>query len=102
VLPATQSRTETGTRENPKLRDASRFTFERSNPARPVREDAAMGVGDEVLGRVVNFGFNRACNLKPQLAEFQAQGLPGNPQQAGGLVLTASSVLHHTGQQEAV
>ena len=45
------------------------------------------------MGRVVNFGFNRACNLKPQLAEFQAQGLPGNPQQAGGLVLLLAEQL---------
>ena|GEM_PF-5596058 len=63
MLLATQSRTETGTRENPKLRDASRFTFAISNSARPVPEDAAMGVGDVVLGRVVDFGFNRACNF---------------------------------------
>ena len=100
--PEPKSRTETGTPLNSKLRHACRFSFKNLDSFLSLCEDSAMGVGDEALDRVVSFSFNSACNLKPQLAKFQAEGLPGNPQQAGGLVLTALSVLHHTGQQEPV
>ena len=37
--------------------------------------------------------------MQPQVAEFLAQGLPGDPQQAGGLVLIPTGVLQDAGQQ---
>jgi len=41
-------------------------------------------------------------NMQPQVAEFLAQSLPGDPQQAGRLVLIAVRILHDAGQQEPV
>ena len=52
-----------------------------------------MPVGRRCLGLVVFFGFDRVRDVQAQFAEFQAQGLPGNPQQAGSLVLIAAGVL---------
>ena len=40
--------------------------------------------------------------MQPQVAELQAQGLPGDPQQAGGLVLIPAGVLQDARQQEPV
>jgi hypothetical protein len=40
--------------------------------------------------------------VQSQVAEFQAQGLPGDPQESGGLVLIPSRILQNEGQQEAV
>jgi hypothetical protein len=37
-------------------------------------------------------------DVQPQLAEFQAQGLPGDAQQAGGLVSVPAGVLQDAGQ----
>src|SRR6476661_4934368 len=39
---------------------------------------------------------------QPQVTELQAQGLPGDPQQEGGLLEVAARVLHHARQQEPV
>jgi hypothetical protein len=41
-------------------------------------------------------------NVQAQVAEFESQGLPGDPQQAGGLVLIPAGVLQDAGQQEPV
>ena len=54
------------------------------------------------LWLVVFFGFQLAGEVKPQLAESSAQGVPRNPQETGGLVQIRPSVLHDAGQQEAV
>ena len=51
---------------------------------------------------VVFVGFDGLRDVQPQIAEFQAQGLPGDPQQAGGLVLIPAGVLQDAGQQEPV
>ena len=48
------------------------------------------------LGRVF-FCLDGARDGQPQVAEFQAQGLPGDPQQQRGLVLTPAGVLQDTG-----
>ncbi len=40
--------------------------------------------------------------MQPQVAEFLAQGLPGDPQQAGGLLLIATGVLQDAGQQQPI
>ena len=40
--------------------------------------------------------------MQSQVAKFLAQGLPGDPQQAGGLVLIAVRIFHDTGQEEPV
>jgi hypothetical protein len=40
--------------------------------------------------------------LQPQIAEFLTQSLPGDPQQAGGLVLVPTGVLKDARQQEAI
>ena len=40
-------------------------------------------------------------DVQPQLAELQAQGLPGDPQQAGRPVLIALGILQHLRQQDA-
>ena len=39
---------------------------------------------------------------QPQVTEFQAQGLPGDPQQEGGLLEIAARVRQHARQQEPV
>src|SRR5437762_13879825 len=62
---------------------------------------AARYVSREILARV-SFGFGGARGGGPQVAEFQAQGLPGDPQEQGGLVLTPPGVLQDAGQQEPV
>jgi hypothetical protein len=55
-----------------------------------------------VLGLVVFFGFELTGEVKPQLAESSAQGVPRNPQQAGGPMLIRPGVLQDAGQQKAV
>ena len=40
--------------------------------------------------------------MKPQVTEFQAKGLPGNPQEAGGLLLIGPRELNDHGQQEPI
>ena len=40
--------------------------------------------------------------MKPLFAELDAQGLPGDSQQAGGLVLTAPRVIQDPRQQEPI
>jgi hypothetical protein len=51
------------------------------------------------LGLVVLVGFDRVRDVQSQVAEFQAQVLPGDSKQAGGLVLIPASVLQHARQQ---
>jgi len=55
-----------------------------------------------VLGRVVFVGSNGVRDVQSQVAEFLTQGLPGDPQQAGGLLLIPTGVLQDAGQQDAV
>ena len=62
---------------------------------------AAGHVSREILAGV-SFRFARARGGEPQVAEFQAQGLPGDPQEQGGLVLTPTGVLQDARQQEPV
>src|SRR5436190_7668815 len=50
----------------------------------------------------VVFNFQGVRNVQPQVAEFLAQGLSGDPQQAGRLVLTPARVLKNKRQQESV
>ena len=68
-------------------------------------------VRSRILPEVKRTGRARPGRLRPcrrgrdrqlQVTEFQAQGLPGNSQQEGGLMLTASGVFHHPLQQEPV
>ena len=47
-------------------------------------------------------GFHGVRDVQPQVPELQAQGLPGDPQQAGGLVLIAVGIFQDDGQQEPV
>ena len=49
--------------------------------------------------RVVFCGFGGARDGQPQVADFQAQCLPGDPQQKRGLAEIATRVLQDTGQQ---
>jgi hypothetical protein len=51
------------------------------------------GVIQVVLWLVVYVGIRGVRDAQPQLAESEAQGLAGDPQNAGGLVLTAVAVL---------
>ena len=54
------------------------------------------------LSRVIFFSLSGARDGQPQVAEFQAQGLPGDPQQASRLLQIPSRVLQYAGQQEPV
>ena len=47
-------------------------------------------------------GSNSGIFVKPLFAELQAQGLPGDPQQASGLVLTAPRVIQEPRRQEPI
>ena len=51
---------------------------------------------------VVVFRFAGPRRGQPQVPELQAEGLPGDPQQEGGLLEIAARVLHHARQQEPV
>ena len=62
---------------------------------------AAGHASGEILAGL-SFCFRGARGGQPQVAEFQAQGLPGDPQQQGGLVLTPAGVLQDARQQEPV
>jgi hypothetical protein len=55
-------------------------------------------LGEAVLGRIVFSGFDPAGAAKPQLDESPAQGVPGNPQPAGGLKLIPARILQDAGQ----
>ena len=55
-----------------------------------------------VLDRVVFFRFGGARDGQPQVAEFHAQGLPGDPQQESGLLEIPTRVLQDARQQEPV
>ena len=50
------------------------------------------------LDRVVFSGFDPAGELKPQLAESAAQGVPGDPQPTGGLNLIPAHILQDASQ----
>ena len=54
-------------------------------------------VSQAVLRLVVIAGIRGVRDVQPQLAESETQGLAGDPQHAGGLVLTAVRVLQHAG-----
>src|SRR4051812_45856165 len=54
------------------------------------------------LRLVVFVGLDGVRNGQPQVAKFLAQGLPGDPQQAGGPVLIPPGVLQGEGQQDPV
>jgi hypothetical protein len=51
---------------------------------------------------VVFSGFQPATDLQTQLAESAAQGVPRDPQPAGGLTLIAARVRQDAGQQMSV
>src|ERR1700731_3045060 len=51
---------------------------------------------------VVFFSIAGPRRGQPQVPELQAEGLPGDPQQEGGLLEIAARVLHHARQQEPV
>ena len=55
-----------------------------------------------VLRLVVFISLDRVCDMQSQFAEFLAQGLSGDPQQAGRLMLIPAGVLQDAGEQEAV
>ncbi len=53
-------------------------------------------------GLRVFFGLELAREVESQLAEPPAQGIAGNPQPAGGLMLIPTRVFQDAGEQEAV
>ena len=99
-LPEPKSRTETGTPSNSKLRHACRgLNFKNFGFGYfPFAKTSAMGAGDEALDRVVSSTSAVRATSNPAPGTFGG-GLQGNPPQAGGLVLTTLSVLHHTGRR---
>jgi hypothetical protein len=60
------------------------------------------GVTQAVLWLVVYVGIRGVSDVQPQLAESEAQGLAGDPQHAGGLVLTAMRMLQNADEQDPV
>jgi hypothetical protein len=56
-----------------------------------------MRVGEAVLVGIVLAGFEPASEVKPQFNEPAAQGVPGNPQPAGGLKLIPAGILEDAG-----
>jgi hypothetical protein len=66
------------------------------------REESRKGAVPSPLRPVIFLGFDGVRDVQPQVAEFLAQGLPGDPQQAGGLVLVPTGELKDAGQQEPV
>ena len=55
-----------------------------------------------MLTRVVSVRLSGVRDRQTEVAELLAQGLPGDPQQEGGLVLAPAGVLQDAGQQEPV
>jgi hypothetical protein len=69
----------------------------------PLRQRSSNnGVTQAVLWLVVYVGIRGVRDVQPQLAKSEAQGLAGDPQHAGGLVLTAVRVLQNAGEQDSV
>ena len=54
------------------------------------------------LWLVVFVGFHGLRDGHPQIAELDAQGLPGDSQEAGGLVLISAGELQDAEQQEPI
>ncbi len=83
------------------LEDAIVYIRDCQTAARCVSEETLhpTAVG---LSQVFFLGFNGVGDVQAEVAEFLAQGLAGDAQQAGGLVLIPPGVLQDTGQQEPV
>ena len=60
---------------------------------------AASHASRAVLGWIVFFRSEGARDGQLQVAELQAQGLPGDPQQESGLLAIPTCVLQDAGQQ---
>jgi hypothetical protein len=84
-----------------------RGTLDANSPARGgtvprLRLLVKKGRATAAQQQVVVVGFNRARNVQAQISELRAQGLPGNPQQAGGRLQTPCNIFQHKGQQKPV
>ena len=66
------------------------------------RDCNPIGIGSPILRFVFLVGFDVARDVQPQVAELQPERLPGDPQQAGRLVLIPLGILQHVSQQEPV
>ena len=61
-----------------------------------------VGRGKYALGLVLFLRFDGVSDVQAQFAAFQAQGLPGDPQQAGGLVLVPPGRCQDAREEEPV